>query len=219
MSNDNEEHERNKRIAKDLASQIRKALQGDDRVPPNLVPIMERDNRGILTDVANDYDLFLGEIQASKGLLTPAIGYVGHVMTTMRETMCNLLRPTDDSYLHELVAPAVIGYEEHGGDGIMMTPQGIELLDLALISCLATARGVVLNRIRKFCGTADMLESLKPGEGGPGVEFATSVLESIQRILRLLDAIGVQFADRDQSRFDLCQATVKIEKFIADRSK
>lgn len=215
MSNDNNEgfhsFERNEgESAEDFARQF---------IPPSLAAIMEGSHRGVLTDVANDYDLFLREIQASLALLSPAIGYVSYVMTSIRQRTVDLLSPVGDPVLSDLMAPSVVGFEEHGVEGCMQNGTANELLDLSLLSALAAVRGVVLTRIRKFCSVADMLEQCSKTGGGPEVEFARRALQSIDRILRMLDAIGVTFSDRDQGRFDLAQAAEKIKAYIIARSK
>lgn len=185
--------------------------------------VMQGNKRGEMTDIADDYAMFMREIEASHTLTPAAIGYVSHVMHETRARIAELLAPEEDSSLSEMIAPAVIGAEEgcmrpscsaqRGGEAKM-----IEILDLGLIATMAATRTVLLGRIRKCCGTAEMLASIKPGMDGPSAEFAIGLLNSINRLFRLLDAIDISFTGDSLSRFDLQAADAKIRKYIADNS-
>lgn len=197
--------------AERLAAKIQAMLNGP-ATPPEIVAVMERDNRGTLTDVATNYQIFLEEIQESKSMLLPTIGYVGNAMNAVSRTMIQLLDPTTDQCLHEMAAPCIVGYEEVGAEAFS-NMMGIEFLDLTMMACIAAAKGMLVARIRKFCGIADMLSKCKEGEGA-GPDFTVAMMESMVRIIRLMDKIGITFTEKEQARFDLADASVKLQAYI-----
>lgn len=181
--------------------------------------IQQNNARGAMTDIADDYALFMHEIEMSMHLTPAAIGYIGRVMHEVRQKMNHLLTPGEDADLGEMVVPAVIGSEE----GCMCPAcsnssepnKMVELLDLGLIASLASVRAVVLARIRKTCGTADMLDGIVPGRhGAPSAEFVNGIISSTNRIFRLLDAIGISFTGPGMERFDLQEADRKFRKYV-----
>lgn len=217
MNNEQPNHDKNDKRshAERLADQIRAALQGPP-CPPEIASVMERDNRGCLSDVASDHQIFLEEIQQSKALLLPAIGYISHAMHETRSLVASLMSPAESESLLAMAAPSVIGYEEMG-PSLFENVDGMELSDMAMLACIAAVKAALVSRIRKFCGCADMLATCKKGEGPPA-SFAVGMMESMVRIIRMMDKIGITLTEKEQARFDVAGASLKLQRYIKDRA-